>query len=612
MAADRGRRLRRSRVWATLSALMLVGLTGCVGMPDESSAKRVDSSHRADADSQVRVFGVSPQKGEKPRAIVRGFLEATTSDEASFATAREYLTKERARLWDPFAGTTVLTEGPVTSELVSRVNGDNALSVSGSRIAKIDASHGYAPDKGSYREEFHLTKVKGEWRIDQLPDGVILGETDFQRIYRSVNTYFYARLGPDSDSVASGKDVLVADPVYLRRRINPVTETVRSLLDGPTQWLSPVADSAFPQGTRLAKGQRLSLDDDGHLTVRLTVTSRRVDSWQCRRMAAQLLHTVQDQASAKVNRVRLTNSSGEELCAQRREDAEIFEPNRLNGQAENQYFVDGQFRVAALPADRERAKPVTGPLGKGKVQMGSVAVNREETQGAAVARGGRALYVAALQNTRQSNLNDPVVTSTAKKEKDRLSAPSWDGLGDVWVADRNPSHPRLLRARAGVEQPEEVEVPDLSAGERIESLRVSSEGARIALRIRGNDDRVSLQLGRVERGGTRGDRTVRVTQLRPVAPHLEEVVATSWAGGSRLVVVGREQGGVEQLQYVQTDGSVTNLPTLPGLNDVTGVAATEDDSKPLLAESRDGIVRLPPDANWKTVAEQGSAPVYPG
>src|SRR3546814_5112928 len=40
-----------------------------------------------------------------------------------------------------------------------------------------------------------------------------------------------------------------------------------------------------------------------------------------------------------------------------------------------------------------------------------------------------------------------------------------------------------------------------------------------------------------------------------------QVTAMSWAGDNRLVVVGREAGGVEQVQYVQSDGSIPETGT---------------------------------------------------
>ncbi len=126
------------------------------------------------------------------------------------------------------------------------------------------------------------------------------------------------------------------------------------------------------------------------------------------------------------------------------------------------------------------------------------------------------------------------------------------------------------------------------------------------------DGRTTLELGRIERSGTGNGTRVEVDGLRPVAPQLEHVSAASWAGGSRLVVVGRPQDGVEQLQYVTTDGSQAQTPaSVPGLNDVTGVAQSEDETQPLLAQTADGIARLEDD-QWKLVPGGGSEPFYPG
>ncbi|NLU76708.1 hypothetical protein HCC61_29500 [Streptomyces sp. HNM0575] len=610
MGAERRNR-RRLIAAAQLGALALL-LPGCASMPDDGTVDHVDSSHRTESDSQVRVFGVSPEKGEKPQQIVRGFLEATTSDEAAFSTAKEYLSDHAAGEWDPFANTRVVSGGPSPGNARQDGGGGKGFNVqvTGTRVAEVDERHAYSPSSGDYAEGFHLSKEDGEWRIDRLPDGLVLGESDFQRIYRPINKYYYAELGSDSESITGGKNVLVGDPVFLRRRIDPVTATVDALLDGPTGWLAPVVHSSFPKGARLVRGQHLSLDDSGALSVRLNSKGAGVSRARCVRMAAQLLHTVQDQASAKVGKVALAGPDGETRCERTREQTEDYQPGRLNGRASHQYFVDGDHRVSSFDEGSDDPTPVEGALGKGETEMGAVAVNRAEQEGAAVSRAGRSLYVSRLAEG--AKLGEPVLTSKAKHEKDRLTAPSWDGLGDLWIADRDPDDPRLLRLAGGKEKPEEVDVPDLGKGERIESLRIASDGVRMALQIRQKDGSRTLKLGRVHRGGTADEPQVTISELRPLAPQFEDVAAMSWAGGSRLVVVGRESGSVQQMQYIETDGSASNQPTLPGINDVTGVAASEDVSKPLLADSEDGIVRLPPDANWKTLTDSGTSPAYPG
>lgn len=609
MARDR----RTFAVFLTAGAMLL---TGCASMPSDGGVKQVDSAQRTEAESQVRVFGVSPRKGEHPRQIVRGFLEATTSDEAKFDTARKYLTAEAADGWKPFEQTTIVTGGPEVAPDGVRADSDEngySVEVSGTKVAVVDEKNSYTPGEGPYLERLHLSKVKGEWRIDRIPDGLVIGEPDFERIYRSVNTYFFADLGAESEAVRYGKNVLVAEPVYLRRRIDPMTETVSTLLKGPADWLKPVVRSAFPDGVRLADGQHLSVDESGALDVELASAGRNpavaVDQQRCVRMAAQLLHTADQQSSARVQRVKLKDKRGD-LCEHDQEETQAYAPGQLNGPAARQYYLDSSSRLIAMDEDGSVGSTVGGPFGAGQLALRSVAVSRDESLGAGVTADGGEMYVGALSGSVE--LDAPKLRSRAKNEEDRLTAPSWDGLGDLWVADRDPDRPRLLRLRDGKSDPETVRVPGIGSG-RIEALRMSADGTRVALLV-AEDGRTTLKLGRVERGATDdGDTRLKVADLRPAAPQLEEVSAVSWAGASRLVLVGKEPGGVQQLRVVSTDGSAGLPPTLPGVNNVSGIAASEDEDKPLLADSAEGIVRLPRrDGSWQEVTDKGSAPVYPG
>lgn len=605
VGAERNRRRRT----AGFGALVVSGalLAGCASMPDSGEVRPVDSSQRADADSQVRVYGVAPHKGERPQELVTGFLEATTSDDPDYGTARMYLAKSEQRSWNPAGGTVVLAEPPqVHVERADDREQDYTITLIGKQVAKVDAKHAYKPEEGTYKERIHVAREGGEWRIDDLPPGLVLGVADFQRIYRSVNKYYFAELG--ASGPVKGREILVADPVYLRKRIDPVTSTVNAVLDGPTNWLDPVAATAFPTGTKVVD-QHLSVDDSNALKIRLNGKAAGTNEGQCRRMAAQLLYTVQDQ-SAKVSEVVLQREDGSQLCSLGREEARKYAPDQAAGRgADQQYFVDAQHRMVSLADGDEEPRRVPGPFGAdGALQLRSVAVDRGEKRAAGVANNGQALYVTGLEAG--ASLGEPRVSARGGA-KSGLTSPSWDGLGDLWVADQDPDRPRLLRLPGGTGSPEEVQVPRLDG--RITGLRVAADGVRIALLVT-KGDRTSLKLGRVERHGSAGRLNLSVQELRSVAPRLEQVDAVSWAGGSRLLVAGNEQGGLQQLQYIDTDGSLSNASALPGITGVRGVAASESTAKaPALVAERDGgIVRLLPDSNWKLVTKEGSAPVYPG
>ncbi len=606
----RGRPLRKGLLLGGCGAL----LAGCASMPDSGNLESVDASQRPDSQSQVRVYAMPPREGALPVEIVQGFLEALTSDDPQFAMARKYLTKEASKDWDPEGSTTVLADGPNTDagNAGNDADGSRRFSLTGQQVATVDKQHAYRPAAASYSQFVHLSQVGGpgrkEWRIDKPPPGVVLGQSDFQRIYRSVNKYYFA--GP-SGTGANGPRGLVADPIYIRQRIEPLTETVKALLEGPTNWLDQVVDSRFRSGTRLKDpGKSLAPDDQNRLTVQLNSQADDASQTRCREMAAQLLFTLQDLTPSGVEQVTLQRSNGSMLCVLSQSHAESVAAHRSADRPDYQYFIDEKHRLVRMPANagsNANPAPVNGILGTGDQPLRSAAVSRDEKRAAGVSRDGKALYTGSL--VLEDTLGKAQVRSRATAEEDRLSTPSWDGRGDLWVADRDPKRPRLLWLGKGEGEPVQVEVPGLDG--RIEAVRVSADGVRIALLVEGKDGKTSLWIGRVERG--EGERpTISVLDPTQAAPRMEEVTAMSWAGGSRLVVVGRESGGVQQMRYVQCDGSVLSRAALPGLTGVKEIAASESEQQPLVAHSDDGIVRLPAGSQWQTVVKEGSAPVYPG
>ncbi|MEK8171153.1 LpqB family beta-propeller domain-containing protein [Streptomyces sp. M19] len=102
-----------------------------------------------------------------------------------------------------------------------------------------------------------------------------------------------------------------------------------------------------------------------------------------------------------------------------------------------------------------------GPFGKEDTQLGTVAVSRDERMAAGVTRGGDSLYVTELAPGAERG--PARLHSAGGSAENGLTAPSWDGLGSLWVADRDPNRPRLLRLPEGVDDPEEVAIPGWTA-----------------------------------------------------------------------------------------------------------------------------------------------------
>lgn len=578
-------------------------------MPDSGGVHQVPLSEQRE-DPRARTYAERPEPGASPQRIVSDFMEALRSDD--YATvAKAYLTK-KAREWTP-GETTVLAEAPAVmgapAAVPKPVNGDKVstavVQLRGDKVARLNDAGTYTPDERPYSLNIELSKERksGQWRIVDPPRGLVISRADFERTFQPASTYHFT---------ARSRDTLVADPVYVRRRIDPVTDAVRTLIDGPGGLIGTVTQTTFPERTQLAENQRLTVDEEGTLRVRLALRTK-PGLHTCERMAAQVLHTAQSQEGVRVGNVELLTARDTKLCDLSATAGERYAPDRLARHPDSLYFIDAKHRLVRTSSGPEagEAGPATviSPLGDGKPAFGSAAVARSEKQAAGVTATGRELYVSSLDES--SPLGEPLLTSGATEAQagrgDGLTAPSWDGLGDLWVADRVGGESRLYWMAGGDGEPVRIDVTGLDG--RIEALRMSAEGARIALVVSdGSESRLVLGAVSVEDG------VPVVAQLRDTGP-LEEVRAVAWAGESRLLVVGRETEGVQQMRLVSTDGSVPPAAELgQGLTGVTAVAASEDGTKPLVAASEDGIVRLPQNAYWKALSggESGTAPVYPG
>ncbi|MEC4575450.1 LpqB family beta-propeller domain-containing protein [Streptomyces virginiae] len=614
-ARVRGRRLRTLRVYALPAAGLL--LAGCASMPDSGEIRAVQASQGVD--SQVRVFGVPPADKATPAEIVDGFLEAMTSDDPQLETARKYLTPAAAKSWKPGSAVTVLSSG--LSRVAVRGEKDPEgprWKVTGKKLATVDEHSAYQPQTGvgDYEEQLQLVQDEDkQWRISTPPSGLVLSESDFQRIYMPVNKYYFAG------------GTLVADPVYVRQRtdpdsrMDPTTQTVQSLLAGPSRWLAPVVESSFPTGTELRTGTK-SLSYDGQNTLRVPLNDKvgNVAQPQCKKMATQLLYTVKDLTGSRLDQVELLRSSDDKtssLCSVTSVSADAI-ANRPKI-PDFQYFVDNDKRLVRMKLDvssddqQTHTEPVPGPLATLPLfRVSSAAVSHDERRAAVVSEDGHGLYVVSMSGGGPMPAQVPIGRGG---KAETLTAPSWDVSGDLWVADRDPQHPGLWRVPGGTGTPERVQVAGLD-GRRIASLKVSADGARIALLLEEDANSKMLYIGRVERPDAKGDvSAVSVRELRPAAPQMANVTTMSWAPRGRLLVVGREKGGVQQARYMLADGSMVaaSLPGATGLSEVA-VAAAEDESKPkpVVAFSEDGIVWLPPGAQWRTVVAGGGSPVYPG
>ena len=166
------RRGRRTTAGLLVTAGALLVSTGCASIPVTSSPQVIPQSVPAAAPDgdDIRYDGIVPQPGESPNDIISDFLKAGGSIERSRTRARAYLTPAASKRWNDNAGAVVIENSPY----LDAPRGSSTARLSAQRHGQINEDGSYVPGEGSYHYSFRLTKVDGEWRIDNPPAGLLI------------------------------------------------------------------------------------------------------------------------------------------------------------------------------------------------------------------------------------------------------------------------------------------------------------------------------------------------------------------------------------------------------------------------------------------------------
>ncbi|GAB2708181.1 LpqB family beta-propeller domain-containing protein [Kitasatospora kifunensis] len=612
--------------WVALTVLLAAG---CATMPDSGEPQAVNPPPSSDQGVQVRVIPVPPRDGLSPREVLQNFLDASISDERDYQTARQYLTPEAVKKWQPDSGAVVLSD---TTPHQAPGDGDPdhaTVTLNSHQVASLDAKHTYQPKDDQFGATFTLINVakdadkdgkdaaaKAQWRITDLPNALILNQTNFHNAYQQVDRYFFSL--PDPSGSGGDQSVLVPDPIFVRRRIDPASAAVAALAQGPSDWLRPAVRSAF-DGTEPAA--TVNTDDPSKPKLQVNgvdcVTSER----QCQQMAAQLYFTLASlSGTGALEKVTLTAKHGNVEFSSATAKTSPWAPGALadtpgaDGQSYARKADTGQLERpdsgATVPGVLGASTRPTALTPVGGHVLGPFAVRRDSKAAAVVSEDGKALYVANLDDSAKQ-LGTPLLTSHAAQG---LTSPSWDGLGGLWVVDRDPANPQvwLLRGQNRTAVP-----VDLPTGSTVDTIRLSSDGTRAAVLLRnGTTGAHTLALGLVLRGSG-GPSAVSIVGVRAIAPQLSDVTSVSWVAPDQLLALGKEIDSVPQLHYVPTDGSPGADNALQSVDGMTVVAASEDHSDAVLADSKDQdhtIYSLSGagQPQWKIFGKDGVLPAYPG
>jgi len=558
----------------------MLALTGCANIPSSSRPQVIPESVPASPparDDDLRYDELVPQNGDAPGEIVRDYLRASGSYERVHARARAYLTPSGNDDWEDIQGAAILEDAPY---LDVRSNGA-IVQMTAQQRGRLSEDGSYVPGKAPFPYTFRMKKVEGNWRIDNPPDGLLIEAGTFGAAYRPYEVYFLdstrTRVVPDVRWYAAAYDTV---PNLL----------VRALEHGPSQWLKEAVlsdlEGITPQNNVEQESDRIK--------VYLTGLGDQTDTLTAGGFA-QLVWTLNQVGvggvEIYVDGRLVAPRSAPQRTLQQLNDWRVFSPDGL--------FVSAGYFVRSGAVWTTKDTPVAGPAGRSAFRAVSVGVSTDQRVIAVVrksADGTVALYVGG-----PGALRSTVAGSS-------LTRPTWGGgSGEVWTV-RDGSEVLLVPLNGQVAR---VQVPGLGALGAIRALRLSRDGARVAL-VAGPRGREELWVGVVVRQNGR----TRLDGLRPLEVGESPVSDVSWSDSLGVVALAR--GGQQDSSLYAVDihgasaGRLVATAGLPG--PPTAVAAGP--ALPLLTVAAGTLWQTPAvDQAWTRASERGrgeSAPAYPG
>lgn len=584
-----------SRRAALLAALGGAGAVGaCARLPRDGEVRQSDVVV-AEGDSLVQ-SAAGPEVGASPKEIVEGFLRACAAGYSDgFATARSFLTKAAADSWRPQEIVMVYTgsESPVVEQA-----GEGAVDLRTRLIGSLDGAGILTPrDDEDHAVSYSLTADStGQWRIAELPDGILLPEPVFGQEFSAYLLHF----------LSLDRERAVPELRWAALR-TAAPALMRLLLGGPSDWLAPGADTLVPPGLRLLGGLDAPLPADGAVTVSVSSEAAALDSTGRALLVAQIERTLTQVAGIHSVSVRAIGDgedprdvdAGTALGGA----ADLDAAPGASGQA---IGMSGGNVVRGLSTARETLA-TSRALGTTSARWPDVGAD-----GTIVALAGRSMLLLAPGRSVASvihSVDDESAGQTASGDQagdgdqadggDQAGAgqsgggmtpPVIDRHGWTWTAAHGEI---VVLNRAGLRA-------DLAAewlvGSRVLALDVSAESERLVVRRRVDGETAD----RVEAAVIVRDARGLPQRLGPplTVPGAGGTRALAWSDPVAVAVLADGGAGAPDVKQIQVGGTAATIPGLAGAVELT---ANRTDGLVLLTDSA-GQIWHRNDGTWRVAA----------
>lgn len=561
-----------------LATLVVAALaSGCAGIPSGGPVQKVADDTDL-GQSAVRYSPARPQQGASPEQIVRGYLDAMLAFPASSRTASAFLTPDAAQKWTSSSRVLVYAEPDVLGPQ-DRINRGETDAQPQSPVsvrlgftvdAELDGQGRYTRRGEATALSYTLEQVRGEWRIANPQEGLLVNRKFFADYYRTFNLYYFDRPARR----------LVPDPVHLVVGDQLATTLLTSLAGGPpgdgesTRTFVPERSALRPS---------VPVSEEGVADVEFTRDLRDLDDSARDRLSAQIVWTLRQAPDVEgvqiVGRSIALTAGGEEVQPVQAWGG--FGPSTARGRA---YAVVGG---AIVEIDDGTTRPLRGPWGKDARGAQFIAVSEE---GIAAVLPGRD----RVRLTNRDGSGARTIRGAA------FIGPDWDSDGTLWLVDRVSAGTRVRVVDDGEERT--IQASGVS-GLEVGSFKPSPDGARYAVTGAGADAG-ELHVGRILRDAK--DRVVALEAPKRVYTSAPSPRSASWSSGTELTFLADSQSGV-QVYQARIDGSETMSEVarsgslLPDIEADTLAVGQGASPALYVTDRQDRLWILPPEGSWTLI-----------
>lgn len=539
----------RTAIVAAVSAAALV-LGGCTTLPGDTTPQAIRTFEAPAHDVEVP----KPRPDAAPDLVLRDFYAASAHPADDYAAAKAFLTEAARERWNPHEATWIV-DG---INVIGDGSEDEDVRGFGTRatiVGSLAPGGAYETQSALYEDSIELRmNDEGQWRIAELPDGVLLERQAFLDSHTPRNVYF---LDPSGNQ-------LVPDRRWIYRGVDDAAmELLQTMRGGPRPRLLPGVTTALPPDATIEIGPH---EEGPGRVIRFTGLGD-LDETLRGLLAAQIVRTL---SSADVRGPWTLEDEDGPLVESHpgpwtRDSDELrpLDPTKGPGDRVPLHAVEAGGVVEVTDVG-DRA--LSGWTSEGGAVLVSASIGVDEAGTRLIAgvsrvdRGG--LGESSLLLGRAGD--DPKTVLTAQS----LTRPSWSpDAASVWTVVDGERVMRLVGNSSSVPAVEEIDmtgIAEIDGG--ISELRVDPSGTQVAMIAGGN-----VWMATIVQQDTGPWSLVNARQLtlsEGVTP-----VTLAWAPNSTIIVGA--YGEASPMWRVYPDGSVNYM--LPKLNlspPVTVVSAT--------------------------------------